>query len=262
MSAVTWAIEQGGVSPRNIVLIGHSLGTAVSTAVYHHFSTQGKPLGGLALIAPFTNVPKLTTTYRVGGIVPLLQPLALFPAVQTWGTSQVRDKWQTELRLAEVAASGQGHKITIFHARSDFAIPCHHALSLYQTLCSGKAEWRPVDPPGFEASKSTTASGKTLWTASQQSANGSEFRLFLFRQGCEWTDDGYRNSVLTRGQSTMAWSNSRTRREQQLKCSSLEHFGPDLVYSGERWPSYQSLQDMGHRLLLYRHPRKPLAVCS
>lgn len=33
----------------------------------------------MVLVAPFANVELLTATYRVGGVIPLLSPLARFP---------------------------------------------------------------------------------------------------------------------------------------------------------------------------------------
>jgi abhydrolase domain-containing protein 12 len=121
---VNWIIHVAGIPPERIVLLGQSLGTAVSSAVAlnfvdpsHELIPQGnddssplldnaqkisKPtaFAGVILVAPFGSLPSLLLTYRLGGLVPLLLPLQPFPVVGTALTSRMTDKWLSAKRLA------------------------------------------------------------------------------------------------------------------------------------------------------------------
>jgi abhydrolase domain-containing protein 12 len=120
---VNWVIHVAGIPPERIVLLGQSLGTAVSSGVAlnfvnpsHELIPQGnddsspllgnaqqieKPtaFAGVILVAPFSSLPSLLLTYRLGGLVPLLLPLRPFPAVGAALTSRMTDKWPSAKRL-------------------------------------------------------------------------------------------------------------------------------------------------------------------
>ena len=121
---VNWVLHTAGIPPENIVLLGQSLGTAVSSAVAlnfidpsndlipnsrHEFSPLlnneqqiAKPtaFAGVILVAPFSSLPSLLLTYRLGGLVPILGPLRPFPGVGSALTSRMTDKWPSAKRLA------------------------------------------------------------------------------------------------------------------------------------------------------------------
>lgn len=140
------------------MILGQSLGTAVSSAVALSFadprpedkdasntsvSLRGDagvkdPLlfAGIVLVAPFSNIPSLMLTYRLGGIVPLLLPLRPFPQLGGMLTSQMTDKWFTAKRLeayyeAPVHARGNGQGemggVQIVHAINDMDISYHQS---------------------------------------------------------------------------------------------------------------------------------------
>jgi abhydrolase domain-containing protein 12 len=121
---VNWVLHTAEIPPENIVLLGQSLGTAVSSAVAlnfidpsnelipnsrHEFSPLlnneqqiSKPtaFAGVILVAPFSSLPSLLLTYRLGGLVPILLPLRPFPVVGAALTSRMTDKWPSAKRLA------------------------------------------------------------------------------------------------------------------------------------------------------------------
>lgn len=121
---VNWVLHTARIPPENIVILGQSLGTAVSSAVALNFIDpsndliptsydESSPLlnneqqiikstafAGVILVAPFSSLPSLLLTYRLGGLVPILLPLRPFPSIGTALTGRMTDKWPTAKRLA------------------------------------------------------------------------------------------------------------------------------------------------------------------
>ncbi|KAJ9127002.1 hypothetical protein QFC24_001233 [Naganishia onofrii] len=63
---------------KSIVVMGHSLGTAVSSRLAGYLADRGVNPKAIILIAPFTSLPELLTTYRLAGL-PLIGPLTVIP---------------------------------------------------------------------------------------------------------------------------------------------------------------------------------------
>lgn len=166
---VNWVLHTAGISPERIVILGQSLGTAVSSAVALNFIDPSHELishdnqesssllnnaqqiinptafAGVILVAPFSSLPSLLLTYRLGGLVPLLLPLRPFPSFGALLTSRMTDKWQSSKRLAayyqafttnteflKSSASDDGQPgkrdmgmLQIIHAKSDMDISYH-----------------------------------------------------------------------------------------------------------------------------------------
>jgi abhydrolase domain-containing protein 12 len=163
---VNWVLHTARISPENIVLLGQSLGTAVSSAVALNFidpsndlipnsHDESSPLlnneqhiakptafAGVILVAPFSSLPSLLLTYRLGGLVPILFPLRPFPNIGTALTSRMTDKWPSAQRLAayyrafasrpDLLRSSAGQDDTremgtlqLIHAKTDMDISYH-----------------------------------------------------------------------------------------------------------------------------------------
>lgn len=121
---VNWVLNTARIPPENIVILGQSLGTAVSSAVALNFIDPSNNLipdshdqssllldneqqvsesiafAGVILVAPFSSLPSLLLTYRLGGLVPILLPLRPFPSIGAALTSCMTNKWPTANRLA------------------------------------------------------------------------------------------------------------------------------------------------------------------
>ncbi|OQO12744.1 hypothetical protein B0A48_02208 [Cryoendolithus antarcticus] len=124
VALVNWVLLTAKIAPERVVLLGQSLGTAVASAVALQFadphdvgltsigSDRQRLLNGLngvaaptsfagvILVAPFSSLPSLLLTYRLGGLVPLLLPLRPFPRLANALTSRMIDTWPSALRLA------------------------------------------------------------------------------------------------------------------------------------------------------------------
>lgn len=130
-----------GIPPSRIVILGQSLGTAVSSAVALHFanpvaaenhlpheasfealSTEElanventaelenvvqKPIdfAAVILVASFSSLPKLLLNYRIGGFLPLLSPLRPYPRFQKFFLGQLHDTWNTSSRLTALTST-------------------------------------------------------------------------------------------------------------------------------------------------------------
>jgi len=157
---VDWVLHTLGVPPERIVIMGQSLGTAVSSAVALHFADPGNELipnesrelrpllpkqrtiepitfAGIILVAPFSSVPSLLLTYRIGGFLPILLPLRPFPRFAAFLTGQMVDKWFSAERLAayyhalsgsELLTSASGRSmgsVQLVHSIRDMDITYH-----------------------------------------------------------------------------------------------------------------------------------------
>jgi abhydrolase domain-containing protein 12 len=130
-----------GIPPSHIVILGQSLGTAVSSAVALHFadpvaaetllpcepgfeglSTQEvanvqnsaelenpaqSPIdfAAVILVASFSSLPKLLLNYRIGGFLPLLSPLRPYPRFQQFFLGQLHDTWNTSSRVSALTSA-------------------------------------------------------------------------------------------------------------------------------------------------------------
>lgn len=183
------------IPPSRIVLLGQSLGTAVASAVALHFAagSQGsktlptqlsaqrpqEPISfaGLALIAPFTSLPELLKTYRLGGVIPLLSPLRPYPYLQKLLTDKVVDTWKTEARLAELVKVSGGRRLMLqlLHAKNDYDISWRNSESLFRAI---------VEAAGGTVEKRVT--GKTeAYVEKWDAKDGRELRLDVLAYGGE-----------------------------------------------------------------------------
>ncbi|KAF2716438.1 alpha/beta-hydrolase [Polychaeton citri CBS 116435] len=130
ISVVNWVLNKAGVPSDRVVIVGQSLGTAVSSAVALFFANPASELlptaslegalsakttsptvfAGVVLIAPFWSLPSLLRTYRIGGLFPpVLLPLHFPQSLYDYTTAYLADTWRSGERLAEYYESLQSH---------------------------------------------------------------------------------------------------------------------------------------------------------
>lgn len=140
LSALTGYSNQvhKSVEPSQVILVGQSMGTFISTATYHEWVLKlGRaPFKALVLIAGFSSLTELLQSYSIKGLTPpLLSPLLAYPRLQQWVLSSLADKWDTRQKLVEVAQSPDVRlDLTMMHARDDWEIPWRE----------GRASWDGV----------------------------------------------------------------------------------------------------------------------
>ncbi len=139
---VDFAMHTAGVSPDRIVLLGQSLGTAVASGVAERYAVErGVDFAGVVLVAAFSSLPTMLAGYAIAGLVPVLRPLAFWPAALRWFMSFVVDKWESADRLARmvkaVHARGGHLRLSLVHAADDWDIPYREDDKLFASAVSG-----------------------------------------------------------------------------------------------------------------------------
>jgi abhydrolase domain-containing protein 12 len=136
---VNYAITTLGIPPSRILILGQSLGTAVSSAVAEKFSREkGIEFAGVVLVATFSSLPTMLAGYSLGGLVPLLKPLSICPPLLRFVLRFVVDKWNTLDRLAALTSQTRDRngrlKVSVIHAADDRDIPCVESVKIFEAI--------------------------------------------------------------------------------------------------------------------------------
>ncbi|KAF3941152.1 hypothetical protein ABW19_dt0202400 [Dactylella cylindrospora] len=137
VTVLKFAINTIGIDPARIVILGHSLGTAVTLGAAEIMAREhGVEFGGLILCSAFSKLKTLIMTYTIGGVIPILSPLRPYPIVQKWATQYVREPWDGEERLKSLIQHSPHLKLTMIHAHNDYSITWTHSQILFHTAAN------------------------------------------------------------------------------------------------------------------------------
>jgi abhydrolase domain-containing protein 12 len=136
--------------------MGHSLGTAVTSAVVEEFAKNGTEFAGVILNSGFTDLPNLLQSYAIGGWVPALAPLKHLPAIQKRFAGYLTDTWPSATRLANFVRISKRVRLFIIHARNDYEIPYTQSNGLF-----------------IAAANATTSTGMELSLLEKMKARGT-----------------------------------------------------------------------------------------
>lgn len=150
--------EPLNIPPSRIVLVGQSLGTAISAAVAERWAfgspdpkaiqpavKNPEPFAGVVLLASFSTVPSVIQSYSLKGLTPpILSPLVGYPRVKKWAISHIIDRWDTAARVARLSGIGPTAKsdsdagysskeldLAIIHAKDDVEIPWYEGRRVW-----------------------------------------------------------------------------------------------------------------------------------
>ena len=140
VAAVDWAMRVAKIPSNKIVILGQSLGTAVTAAVVEHYAEMGTEFAGVVLIAGFTDLPNLLTSYSIAGWVPLLSPLQHYPPLQKLFKSYVVDTWPSAARLANFVRMSKRVRLFIIHSNDDYEIPWRHSEGLFAATANATTD--------------------------------------------------------------------------------------------------------------------------
>lgn len=167
---VDWTLEVAKIRPERIVILGHSLGTAVSTAVAEHFVTQHQmEFAGIILVAAFSDIPTLMLTYAIGGIIPILSPMRPYPMLQRFFSKHIQETWKTSNRLANLIRNSQNIDVNLIHAENDFEISWKHSDALFYAAANATSK-QGISNKQIDDAKTRLSLGKAGWVNSWTAA--------------------------------------------------------------------------------------------
>lgn len=183
ISLSDWAMHVAGIPPSRIVIFGQSLGSAVGISLSRHFALQSPPVSfaGMVLIAPFSDVETLLATYRIGGVIPVLSPLAQIPRLLAFFNGFLVNTWLSKDRIADFVRLNEGesagrdkYHITLIHASDDRVIPYTHTQVLFwhavnATYASGSVSYEELER---EKNMRKTDLGAGGWSMEWQTERG------------------------------------------------------------------------------------------
>ena len=157
-------MEIARVSPERIVIVGQSLGSAVATAAAEHFAVEyAVEFRSLILCAAFSDVPKLMSTYTIGGLIPILSPLKPYPFLSQFFAKRIQETWFTFERLANLVRKSKNVNIHLIHATNDYDIPWSHSDALFHAAANATSS-EGLTMKQIDAVKMNVDLGESGWT--------------------------------------------------------------------------------------------------
>jgi pimeloyl-ACP methyl ester carboxylesterase len=186
---VDWALHVAGIPSDRIVILGQSLGTAVTAAVAERYALQGVDFAGVVMVAAFSSLPTMLSGYAIAGYVPVLRPLKAVPFLLNKVLSFVVDKWESKERLRglvrAVKARGGRLRLNLVHAKNDWDIPCAEDDKLFAATVNGTVDDADGLDPWIlaeEKERKTVRIGKDAFVSTWKDGN-VEIRQELFPTG-------------------------------------------------------------------------------
>jgi pimeloyl-ACP methyl ester carboxylesterase len=158
------------VPTSRIVILGQSLGTAVTAAVAERFAfgspdptalqpaiKNAEPFAGVILLASFSSLAHLIESYSIKGLTPpMLSPLMGYPRFQKWVMSHIVDHWDTAARVARLTGVAAAESdafgvkytdksldLTIVHAFDDVDIPWYEGRRVWKAATAEDIKGAP-----------------------------------------------------------------------------------------------------------------------
>lgn len=185
-TAVEWAVGVAGVPTSRIVLVGHSLGTAVASAVAERYAVKGVEFAGVVLVAGFGDLASMLSGYRMGGLVPLLGPFAGWPWFVRLMDRLVVDKWHSANRLASLVRHTKTRlRLSLVHAKDDWDIAWTEDNKLFRAAANETAGMLDDDEFAAWKEERTVHKGKDAFVATWTAEPDIVIRQELFPHGGE-----------------------------------------------------------------------------
>jgi len=120
-----------GAKPEDVVIMGHSLGTAIGGMLAAQLGREGVKPRGTVLMSAFSSVRALIDEYYLFGFLPLLKPLSAIPFASPLVTWSLVHRFDTLSLVSDITSS-----VLIAHADNDWDIPSSHASALFNAFLS------------------------------------------------------------------------------------------------------------------------------
>ncbi|CAA7270418.1 unnamed protein product [Cyclocybe aegerita] len=122
-AAWDWLVERGA-KQEDILILGHSLGTAMAGLLAAGLGREGVHPRGTVLMSPFSSIRSLVDQYYLFGFLPILKPLSVIPLAPL-------HHFDTLTLVPDIKSS-----VLIAHADNDADIPSSHAQILFDAFLS------------------------------------------------------------------------------------------------------------------------------
>ncbi|KAG0704795.1 Alpha/Beta hydrolase protein [Suillus ampliporus] len=150
-AAWDWLIAQGAL-PQDVLIVGHSLGTAVASRLSVSLSEDGVKFRGTVLMSPFSSLYTLLDTYHIFGLFPVMLPINMIPRAANVYKSFLVHKFDTLSVISKVKVP-----LLILHAEDDWDISHTHSDALFDALLE------PYLPPVYSPPASQESWSKQQW---------------------------------------------------------------------------------------------------
>ncbi|KAI1490224.1 Alpha/Beta hydrolase protein [Biscogniauxia mediterranea] len=101
LSVFKWATDVAKIPSERIVIFGQSLGAGVAISIARELALRNIAVAGIIISGVIIDVPTISTTYCVAGLLPVAMPLAKFPVLMNYFVSRLTGKWDNKGRLVE-----------------------------------------------------------------------------------------------------------------------------------------------------------------
>ncbi|KAK4047409.1 hypothetical protein OIV83_005456 [Microbotryomycetes sp. JL201] len=122
-------VNEHGVKPEDITVMGQSLGTGCSSALVSQLAKENIQPHALVLVAPFSSIGALLETYRLFNVLPILAPFKVFPWLLNAALTMLHTRFDTKGVIRTIKCP-----ILILHAQDDPVIPHSHSMTLAHHL--------------------------------------------------------------------------------------------------------------------------------
>lgn len=141
VAAVDWAMSVAKIPANRIVILGQSLGTAVTAGVVERLAERGIwGWAGVVLVAGFSNIPDMLTGYSIAGYVPILSPIGPYPRLKKVLRDHIVDKWPSTDRLANFVRLSKKVRLFIIHSKNDPEIPWTESEALFAAAANATTD--------------------------------------------------------------------------------------------------------------------------
>lgn len=187
ISTVKYAMKELGIPPERVVLVGQSLGVAVTIAVAEHFAVnESIEFKGLVLGAGFSDLTTLLQTYAIGHAIPVFSPLRGYPRILNYFTSRIVDTWWSSERLFRLVKASKNINLAMLHARNDYDIPWKHSQTLFYTAVNATSNGQ-LSAKDIDAAKNhqelTRGGFIDSWKAAAGAGGTKRIKFTLLRDG-------------------------------------------------------------------------------
>ncbi|KAI0038779.1 abhydrolase domain-containing 12 [Auriscalpium vulgare] len=134
-----------GAQQGDVLIMGNSLGTAVSVQLASALENDGIRPRGVVLLAPFTRVEDLLESYHLFSVIPLLAPLKMLPQAAAYLKTRLTHRFDT---LAKITTLKTG--VLLAHAADDFDISHSHSDVIFEAFLEKHLPTLPLLTTGLD----------------------------------------------------------------------------------------------------------------